>query len=204
MRFTAHDGDAARIDANVSYQSGQYYLARHEPTGRGNVNRPRGGAAPQRELWRYPPDAGHRWRSRGAGTWLWATEPHQHVWQSGGDGRRQLYRSRASIDLTNLSDEAEATQSVVQATLTEGAIGYRRFNVISGQKAMAVIRLADGSTPPFGAEVFNRRRQQTGILNDGGSVYLSGIRAGEQNDECIGKGRRNAKSICRRCARMSL
>lgn len=90
------------------------------------------------------------------------------------------YRSRASIDLNNLADDAEATQSMVQATLTEGAIGYRRFNVIAGQKAMAVIRLADGSTPPFGAEVFNRRRQQTGIVNDGGSVYLSGIRADER------------------------
>lgn len=44
------------------------------------------------------------------------------------------YRSKASIDLNTLPDNADATQSVVQATLTEGAIGYRRFNVISGQR----------------------------------------------------------------------
>ncbi len=47
------------------------------------------------------------------------------------------YRNQAYIDLNNLPEDAEATQSVVQATLTEGAIGYRKFKVISGQKAMA-------------------------------------------------------------------
>lgn len=79
---------------------------------------------------------------------------------------------------TNLA-RAEAVKSVVQATLTEGAIGYRRFEVIAGEKAMAVIKLADGSEPPFGATVRNARQQETGIVNDGGSIYLSGIKAGE-------------------------
>ena len=51
------------------------------------------------------------------------------------------YRNQAYIDLNKLPENAEATQSVVQATLTEGAIGYRKFAVISGQKAMAVLRL---------------------------------------------------------------
>ncbi|WP_421094401.1 FimD/PapC C-terminal domain-containing protein, partial [Serratia fonticola] len=51
--------------------------------------------------------------------------------------------------------------------------------VISGEKAMAVIRLADGSTPPFGATVLNHKQQEVGIVNDGGSIYLSGINAGE-------------------------
>ncbi|WP_323098214.1 fimbria/pilus outer membrane usher protein, partial [Serratia marcescens] len=89
------------------------------------------------------------------------------------------YRNKASIDLNALGDNAEATKSVVQATLTEGAIGYRKFAVIAGEKAMAVIKLADGSEPPFGATVLNARKQETGIVNDGGSVYLSGINAGE-------------------------
>ncbi|HEJ7882677.1 TPA: outer membrane usher protein [Serratia marcescens] len=89
------------------------------------------------------------------------------------------YRNSASIDLNRLGENAEATKSVVQATLTEGAIGYRRFDVIAGEKAMAVIRLADGSTPPFGATVTNANKQDTGIVNDGGSVYLSGIQPGE-------------------------
>jgi len=89
------------------------------------------------------------------------------------------YRNKASIDLNRLGDNVEATRSVVQATLTEGAIGYRKFDVIAGEKAMAIIKLADGSEPPFGATVMNRRKQDTGIVNDGGSVYLSGINPGE-------------------------
>lgn len=85
------------------------------------------------------------------------------------------YRSSASIDLDKLGDDVDATNSVVQDTLTEGAIGYRKFSVISGEKAMATLRLEDGSSPPFGATVFNDGGLQTGIVNDDGSVYLSGI-----------------------------
>ncbi len=89
-------------------------------------------------------------------------------------------RTAASVDLESLPSNVEATQSVTQLTLTEGAIGYRSLPVIAGEKAMAVLRLPDGSSPPFGATVKNAKQQDTGIVNDGGSVYLSGIQAGEQ------------------------
>ena len=89
-------------------------------------------------------------------------------------------RTAASVDLERLPGDVEATQSVTQLTLTEGAIGYRSLEVISGKKAMAVVRLADGSAPPFGSTVKNMKQQDTGIVNDGGDVYLSGIQAGEQ------------------------
>lgn len=88
-------------------------------------------------------------------------------------------RSRISIDLDALPDTAQAMSSVTQATLTEGAIGYRHFEIITGEKTMAIIRLADGSTPPFGATVLNHKRQEVGIVDDNGNVYLSGIRTGE-------------------------
>lgn len=87
-------------------------------------------------------------------------------------------RTAASVDIENLPANVEATQSVTQLTLTEGAIGYRTLDMVSGHKAMAVLRLADGSVPPFGATVKNARQQDTGIVNDGGSVYLSGIEPG--------------------------
>lgn len=90
------------------------------------------------------------------------------------------YRNTASIDVNNLNDKTEAIKSVVQVTLTEGAIGYRKFSVLAGIKAMAIIRSEDGSYPPFGAIVKNLRDQETGIINDEGSVYLSGINAGEK------------------------
>lgn len=90
------------------------------------------------------------------------------------------YRTAASVDLENLPNNVEATQSVTQLTLTEGAIGYRSLDVIAGEKAMAVLHLPDGKSPPFGATVKNTRQQDTGIVNDGGSVYLSGIQPGGQ------------------------
>lgn len=89
-------------------------------------------------------------------------------------------RTAASVDLESLPSNVEATQSVTQLTLTEGAIGYRAIDVISGEKAMAVLRLPDGSSPPFGATVKNMKQQDTGIVNDDGNVYLSGIHAGQQ------------------------
>ncbi|NNB31783.1 outer membrane usher protein [Pseudomonas fragi] len=87
-------------------------------------------------------------------------------------------RTAASVDLDNLPANIEATESVTQLTLTEGAIGYRTLQVISGHKAMALLRMPDGSAPPFGATVKNDKQQETGIVNDGGSVYLGGIQAG--------------------------
>ncbi|WP_156293092.1 outer membrane usher protein [Serratia oryzae] len=90
------------------------------------------------------------------------------------------YRNQVNIDLDQLPENAEASTSVVMATLTEGAIGYRKFDVVAGEKAMAVIRLADGRMPPFGAQVINHKQREVGIVNDGGQVYLSGIARGEK------------------------
>lgn len=92
------------------------------------------------------------------------------------------YRSSINVDLDNLPDNVDATQSVVQDTLTEGAIGYKKFGILAGEKAMAIIKLADGSSPPFGAEVRNKDNMQTGIVGDSGSVWLAGIRPGETMD----------------------
>ncbi|WP_343553900.1 outer membrane usher protein [Pantoea sp.] len=89
------------------------------------------------------------------------------------------YRNSASLDVNNLPDNVDAVRSVVEATLTEGAIGYRKFDVIAGEKAMAILRLADGSYPPFGATVRNRKKQEVGIVSDSGNVYLTGINPGE-------------------------
>ncbi len=89
------------------------------------------------------------------------------------------YRNKVKIDVNKLPDDAEVTDSVVQATLTEGAIGYRKFEVLSGRKMMVAIRLADGSYPPFGAQISNERGQNTGIMSEDGQAYLSGIKANE-------------------------
>jgi outer membrane usher protein FimD/PapC len=90
------------------------------------------------------------------------------------------YRNSINIDLNKLGEDVEATRSVVQGTLTQGAIGYRRFGVIAGHKAMAIIKLSDGSTPPFGATILNINKDQTGIVSEDGMVWLSGIKPEEK------------------------
>lgn len=174
-----HQGDIARMSANASYQEGRYSAAGISMEG-GMTLTAEGGA-----LHRTGVPGGTRMLIdtkgvagipvRGYGS----TTDTNHWGKSVIADVNSYYRNSASIDLNKLGDNAEATKSVVQATLTEGAIGYRQFDVISGEKAMAVIKLANGSQPPFGATVMNARKQETGIVNDGGNVYLSGINAGE-------------------------
>lgn len=89
------------------------------------------------------------------------------------------HRNSVQIDINKLPENADATASVVQGTLTEGAIGYRHFDVISGAKAIAAIRLDDGSTPPFGAAVLNARQQEVGMVTDAGEAYLTGLKPGD-------------------------
>ncbi len=87
------------------------------------------------------------------------------------------YRNQISVDLNALPDEAQVSQSIKQGTLTEGAIGYRQFDVVAGNSAMALLRLSDNSTPPFGAIVLNGRGQQVGMVGDDGNTYLTGLNA---------------------------
>lgn len=175
-----HEGDIAQMSANASYQEGSYSALGFSAQGGATLTN-QGGAL-------------HRIGMPGATRLLLDTGGVAGVPVRGYGSTSNTnmfgkavvtdvsnyYRNQASIDLNKLGDNAEATKSVVQATLTEGAIGYRKFDVIAGEKAMAVITLADGSTPPFGATVMNANKQETGIVNDGGSVYLSGIQAGDR------------------------
>lgn len=173
-----YEGDSARISANAGYQEGSYSAAGFSAQG-GMTLTANGGAI-------------HRASTPGGTRMLidtngvpgipvrgYGSTSRTNTWGKAVIGDvNSYYRNKVSIDLNQLGDNAEAPQSVVQATLTEGAIGYRKFDVIAGQKAMAVIKLADGSEPPFGALVINSRKQETGLVNDGGTVYLSGVNAG--------------------------
>ena len=174
-----HIGSSADINANASYQEGQYSSVGLGIQGGATITA-EGGAL-------------HRVNTLGGTRLLLDTQGVSGVPVQGyGSSIRtnqfgkavvgdvnSYYRNRASIDIDNLADDVEARGTIAQVTLTEGAIGYRRFNVISGEKAMAMIRMADGTPPPFGATVLNKNQQETGIVNDDGSTYLSGIKVGE-------------------------
>ncbi|MDX7626877.1 outer membrane usher protein [Enterobacter bugandensis] len=174
-----HEGDKARMSANASYQENRYSAFGMSMQG-GMTMTANGGA-----LHRAGMPGGTRMLIDTQGVADvpvrgYGSTTNTNAWGKAVIGDvNSYYRNKASIDVNKLGDNAEATKSVVQATLTEGAIGYRQFDVIAGEKAMAVIKLADGSEPPFGATVMNARKQETGIVNDGGSIYLSGINAGD-------------------------
>ncbi|MGM0939173.1 MAG: outer membrane usher protein [Pseudomonadota bacterium] len=173
--FITHQSDAARLTANASYMHNQYSAFGLSASGGVTLTTEGGGI--------------HRIDTPGGTRMLVDTDGVADVPIKAfgapivtnrfgkavvGDVN-SYYRSKAHIDLNTLPDNVDAQQSVVQATLTEGAVGYRHFAVVSGQKAMTVLRLPDGSHPPFGAQVQNTKGQSTGIVGDAGSAYISGI-----------------------------
>ena len=90
------------------------------------------------------------------------------------------YRNQLSIDVNKMNDDVDAINTVEQITLTEGAIGYRHFDMVQGEKGLIYIKMSDGSSPPFGATVKNSDNKDVGIVNDDGSVYASGIKPSEK------------------------
>ncbi|MFV3336567.1 outer membrane usher protein [Pseudomonas sp. NY15349] len=178
--YLSHDGDQAQVVASASYQAGEYTSAGLSLKGGATITSH--GAAL------------HRSNVMGGTRLLIDTEGVAGVPVRGNGGVTRTnrfgkavvtdvnsyYRNQASIVLDSLAEDVEATQSVTQATLTEGAIGYRRFDVIAGHKAMVVIQMVNHRAPPFGASVKNSRGQETGIVGEDGSTYLSGMRAGER------------------------
>lgn len=177
--YFSHNGERADLDITASMQENDYTSLGMSARG-GATLTPRGGA-----LHRSNSMGGTRLMVDTAGVANVPVRGYGTPTRSNTFGKAVIsdvssyYRTAASIDLENLPADVEATQSVTQLTLTEGAIGYRSLDVISGQKAMAVLRLPDGSAPPFGATVKNQKQQDTGIVNEDGNVYLSGIQAGE-------------------------
>ncbi|NCG54974.1 outer membrane usher protein [Serratia fonticola] len=177
--FYTHQGDLAQVNANATYQQDRYRSAGMSlqggltAAGKGVVlhrNNQMGGTRVFVDA-----DGVADIPLRGYG----ATVRTNRFGQAVLTDVNSYYRNQVSVDLNALPDEAEVAQSVKQGTLTEGAIGYRQFDVVAGSSAMAILRLADNSTPPFGATVLNARHQQTGIVGDDGSVYLTGLNPGE-------------------------
>lgn len=177
--FLSYDGDQAQVVASASYQAGEYTSAGLSLQG-GSTLTGQGVAL-------------HRSTVMGGTRLMVDTQGVEGVPVRGNGGTthtnrfgkavitdvNSYYRNQANVVLESLADDVEATQSTIQATLTEGAIGYRQFDVISGHKAMVIIRLADRGAPPFGATARNSRGQETGIVGEEGSTYLSGMKPGE-------------------------
>lgn len=85
------------------------------------------------------------------------------------------YRTTARVDLNKLPENIEVPHGVIETALTEGAIGYKRLEVLKGLRIFAVLRLPDGSYPPFGTSVQNKKGREIGIVSDAGLVWLTGV-----------------------------
>lgn len=92
-------------------------------------------------------------------------------------GLGSYWRNSVGVDVNTLGDDMEVSHPVTELTLTEGAIGYRKVDILQGRKLMAVMKYADGSSPAFGAVVW-RGTHQTGVVDDAGSVWLAGVAPG--------------------------
>ena len=176
--YISHQGDIARVSANTSYQHNQYSAYGLSASGGLTIS---------------PDGAGfHRMNTMGGTRMLVDTDGVPNVpikgygapVESNSFGKaivgdvNSYYRSKVYIDLNELPNDMEASQTVAKVTLTEGAVGYRKFPVISGSKMMVALSIPGGSYPPFGAQVTNDNNKNTGIVGDEGSTYISGINTG--------------------------
>lgn len=177
--YYRHTGSYSDVDANASYVDGDYMSIGLSMTGGATIT-PQGGA-----LHRTSVPGGTRLLVDTSGIADIPVGGYSDPVYSNIFGKaiitdiNQYNRNDIRIDIDHLPDNAEAVRSIARATLTEGAIGYRRFDVISGEKAMAVLRMSNGFHPPLGAEVKNDRQQSVGLVDDNGSVYLAGVNPGE-------------------------
>lgn len=105
-------------------------------------------------------------------------------------GLGSYWRNSVGVDVNTLGDDMEVSHPVTELTMTEGAIGYRKVDVLRGRKLMAVIKFADGSSPAFGAVVW-RGTHQTGVVDDAGSVWLAGVEPGAEMEV-----RENETPVC--------
>lgn len=94
-------------------------------------------------------------------------------------GASSYYDLSTRVDVRHLPNNIEANTTIIQGTLTEGAIGYRKFDVVSGGKALGVITLPDGRNPPFASTIRSQRGREVAMVTDGGQAYLTGVSENE-------------------------
>jgi len=96
-------------------------------------------------------------------------------------GVPSYFRTSAEIDVRRLPDDVESAGSpIAELALTEGAIGFRRFDVLKGAKVVAIVSKEDGSHPPFGATVHNAKSRELGMISDSGLAWLTGVNPDER------------------------
>lgn len=102
------------------------------------------------------------------------------------------YRNQIRVDLNKIPTNADVSDSVLYSTLTKGAIGYKKVDILSGEKQLVTLKLDTGSYVPFGSQVLNETGRLAGMVDDKGLTYLAGIKDGHNmkiqlsaDQECV-------------------
>lgn len=95
------------------------------------------------------------------------------------------------LDPSDMPDNAEVTEAGKRVYPTRGAVVLADYNVLLGQQILMTLRYL-GKPIPFGAMASlagtERGRNVTGIVDEGGKVYLAGMPASGKLDVSWGKG----------------
>lgn len=93
----------------------------------------------------------------------------------------QAYRRmNAGVNLSTLPDDMEVQGATIYTpTLTEGAIGYYKLDVLRGAKAFISIDFPDGMDTPIAADIVRTDDEKAvGMVGHEGLSYVSGVKAG--------------------------
>nr|ELR5230186.1 fimbrial biogenesis outer membrane usher protein [Providencia rettgeri] len=91
------------------------------------------------------------------------------------------YNMEYKVDVNNLPNTVNIDESVLESTLTDGAIGYIKMDADIGKSLITRIKLTNGQYPPLGSVVKNNVTDKvSGIIAESGIVYLTGLNMGDQ------------------------
>lgn len=83
--------------------------------------------------------------------------------------------NRIGLDTTLLPDDVDSKSTAVVVVPSRSAAVRAHFTARTGYRVIATLTLPDGQPVPFGALATSENAQTTGIVDDGGVLYLAGL-----------------------------
>lgn len=86
----------------------------------------------------------------------------------------QYRENRVALDVSQLDEHTDIEHAVTRVVPTQGALVRAAFSARTGVRAILTV-MRDGKPLPFGATVSARDGSSSGLVGDGGQVYLAGL-----------------------------
>lgn len=84
---------------------------------------------------------------------------------------------RVAVRTENIANGLDIPMAARDVVPTYGAIAHVKFETHTGQSLLVHSKMADGSVPPIGANVFNADGKNNGIVGTNGDIYIPGVLA---------------------------